>query len=95
MPTVKDMILARMNQPNILIDVKDNFEHLLLDTDWDVEPIIACVNPGKHMNFMKFTEVSALQTHVKNCIGFEDKLVLNERKKENCEKVEKKVAVLS
>ena len=70
-----------MNQPNILMDVHDHFRHMILDCEWFVDPIIACVNPAKHQTFMTFSTVDQLHAHVKDCLGFKDKLSLIERKR--------------
>ena len=91
MPNIKEMFVARMNQPNILMDVHDHFRHMILDCEWFVDPIIACVNPAKHQTFMTFSTVDQLHAHVKDCLGFKDKLSLIERKRK--ERIEKKIEV--
>lgn len=93
MPTVKDMMLARMNQPNILVDVEDNFKHIINDCEWEMDPIMACVNPGKHMSRMNFSELSELETHVKNCFGFEGKLRMKKKKEKGTQLSVKKLEI--
>ena len=81
MPTSKDMLIARLCQPNILMDTKSNFESFLSDCPYFENPIIACVNPGKHATVMMFKEVNDLEAHVKSCFNFREKLGLTVQKK--------------
>ena len=78
MPTFEDMMMARMDQPNVLIDAEDNFRYLIADSKWVVDPIIACFNQGKHAP-MYFTAVSELEDHIKRCFGFKDQIRMKKR----------------
>ena len=93
MPTVKDMMLARMNQPNILIDVEDNFKNIIDDCEWEINPVMACVNPGKHEPLMDFDTVTELEAHIKHCFGFKENLRLMEKKEKDSETSIKKLEI--
>ena len=80
---MKDMIQERMNQPNILMDIGEYFKHLYSDCNWNVDPIIACINPSKHTTVIDFAEVNELEAHIKTCFGFKGNLCLNEKNDEN------------
>ena len=84
MPTYKDMMMARIDHPNVLIDAEDNFKYLIADSDWEVDPIIACFNQGKHTP-MYFTKASELEAHIKRCFGFKDKICMRKKIAKNDE----------
>ena len=86
-------MVARLNQPNILLNVEDTFSSLLSDSFYEEHPIMACVNSGKHVKCMTFSEVKELETHVKECFNFKGKLSLKVRKGTEEKKKLKKVVI--
>ena len=86
MPTLKDMIMARFDKPNVLMNARDHFQSLLCDSPTEKDPVLACVNPGKHVSCVRPETVKELEDHVKNCIGFNESLILDEeREKDSAE----------
>ena len=82
LPNEKDMMVARLNQPNILMNVEETFNSLLSDSSYEEDSLKVCVNPGKHVKCMMFSDVKQLETHVKACFDFNGKLCLKGKKGE-------------
>ena len=71
--------IKRNIQPNNQINIETSYwTQYWADSNWEVGPIIACFNQGKHAP-MYFTAVSELEDHIKRCFGFKDQIRMKKR----------------